>query len=151
MVRELLREMGLDHARYGTSMWNPLGDWIRRGQSVFALVNFVTDRRPTQTFVDFTAMVTHPSVIRPVLDYLIIATGDATLVNFGNAPVQSARMDRLGRGKGADRLREFSLRHVGRELGPHDLRLYTSCVNALGFKTRSTGGDTSQEVVFDLG
>jgi uncharacterized protein (DUF362 family) len=151
MLRELFVEMGLDLAHYGTKDWNPLGEWIQRGQRVFALVNFVTQRRPLQSRFDFSAMVTHPSVIRAVLDYIIIATGDPALVNFGNAPVQSARIDRLTEQNDADCLREFYLRHAGRELGPRDLRLYISRVNALGARASVRVLDTTDDVTFDLG
>lgn len=151
MLRELFVEMGLDLAHYGAKDWNPLGEWIRRGQRVFALVNFVTERRPLQSRFDFGAMVTHPSVIRAVLDYIIIATGDPALVNFGNAPVQSARIDRLTEQIGANCLREFYRRHAGRELGPRDLRLYISRVNALGARSSVRVLETDDDVTFDLG
>jgi uncharacterized protein (DUF362 family) len=151
MLRELFVEMGLDLPHYGTRDWNPLGEWIQRGQRVFALVNFVTEKRPMQSRFDFHAMLTHPSVIRAVLDYIIIATGDPALVNFGNAPVQSARIDRLTEQNGATCLREFYLRHAGRELGPRDLRLYISRVNTLGARASARVLDTEDEVTFDLG
>jgi len=151
MLRELLREMRLDLPHYGTADWNPLGEWIRRGQTVFALVNFVTERRPMQSRAGLDAMLTHPSVIRAVLDYLIIATGDPALVNFGNAPVQSARMDKLAAQTGAICLREFYLRHAGRDLGPRDLRLYISQVNALGARESSRVFGLEDEITFDLG
>lgn len=151
MVRELFWEMRLDLPHYGTADWNPLGEWIRRGQTVFALVNFVTEQRPIQSRANFEAMVTHPSVIRAVLDYIIIATGDPTLVNFGNAPVQSARMDKVASQTGAVCLREFYLRHAGRELGPRDLRLYISQVSALGTRASARILDLEEEVTFDLG
>lgn len=151
MVRELLREMRLDEPHYGTAAWNPLGDWVQRGQKAFALINLVTVRRPMQSLTDFSAMLTHPSVIRAVLDYLIIATGDAALVSFGNSPVQSAEMDKLTEQSGAIRLREFYLQHTGYELGPHDLRLYISRVNTLGSKKGAQEFDPSNEIAFDLG
>ena len=151
MVRDLFREMRLDLPRYGTADWNPLGEWIRRGQTVFTLVNFVTERRPMQSRDAFDAMLTHPSVIRVVLDYIIIATGDASLVTFGNAPVQSARMDKLTEQNGAICLRKFYLRHAGCEVGPRDLRLYISRVTSLGAKESARVLDPRDEVTFDLG
>lgn len=151
MLRELFREMQMDLPHYGTPHWNPLGEWIRRGQTVFALVNFVTERRPLQSRSDFDAMLTHPSVIRAALDYIVIATGDPALVSFGNAPVQSARMEKLTSQNGAISLREFYLRHAGCEMGPHDLRLYISKVNALGARASARVLDTQDEVTFDLG
>jgi uncharacterized protein (DUF362 family) len=151
MVRELFRDMGMDQSHYGTADWNPLGEWIRRGQTVFGLVNFVTEKRPLQREADFGAMVTHPSVIRAVLDYLIIATGDPRRVRFGNSPVQSASMSKLATQTSADRLREFYLRETSHDVGPHDLRLYVSEVTALGSLKRSEELDQYNEITFDVG
>ena len=151
MVRELFREMRLDLPHYGTAEWNPLGEWIQRGQTVFTLVNFVTERRPLQRRTDFEAMLTHPSVIRVVLDYIIIATGDPSIVSFGNAPVQSARMDKLAEQSGALCLRTFYRCHAGSDVGPRDLRLYISRVNSLGAKESARVLDPRDEITFDLG
>jgi uncharacterized protein (DUF362 family) len=151
IVRELFREMRLDLPHYGTAKWNPLGEWIQRGQTVFTLVNFVTERRPLQRREDFEAMLTHPSVIRVVLDYIIIATGDPSLVSFGNAPVQSAQMDKLAEQSGALCLQTFYRRHAGSEVGPRDLRLYISRVNSLGAKESDRVLDPRDEITFDLG
>lgn len=150
MVRDLLRSMRLDEARFGTPGWNPLGEWIERGQRVFVLTNFVTNKRPYQSQRDFKGMVTHPSVIRALLDYLITATGDPSLVRFGNAPVQSALAPKLWSRTGAEAVRNFYIRETGEDLGPVDLRLFVSTVNALGYQKATREFDSKEEVDFDL-
>ena len=150
MFRELLRSMRLDEARFGTPAWNPLGEWVKRGQRVFVLTNFVTNKRPYQSWRDFNGMVTHPSVIRALMDYLITATGDPRLVRFGNAPVQSAVVPGLWLQTGAEAVRDFYIRETGEDLGPVDLRLFVSTMNSLGYQKATQEFDPRDEVTFDL-
>jgi uncharacterized protein (DUF362 family) len=150
MLRELLYSMRLDEDRFGTLAWNPLGDWVQRGQRVFVLTNFVTDKRPYQSWGDFSGMVTHASVVRALVDYLIIATGDPRLVRFGNAPVQAALAPKLWSQTGAEVVRDFYIRETGEDLGPIDLRLFVSTMNSLGYQKTFEEFDPAGEVTFDL-
>lgn len=151
MVRTVLRDAGLDMARYGTPQWNPLGEWIRRGQKVFCLVNFVTSRRPWQRQADVCGMLTHGSVIRPILDYLLIATGRPDLVSFGNAPVQGAHLPTIMLDTGAGAIQNFYIQQTGCDPGPRDLRLYISNVSVFGYMRNSASSDMDDDVTFDLG
>jgi uncharacterized protein (DUF362 family) len=78
-VRTALRILGLDAERFDTPEWNPLGDIIRPGDSVVIKPNFVLSDhyRGGDPF----AVVTHPSVLRAVLDYAWLAMkGNGSLV-----------------------------------------------------------------------
>ncbi|HEV8320573.1 MAG TPA: DUF362 domain-containing protein [Myxococcota bacterium] len=150
-VRELLRDLGLDRENFDTPRWNPLRAWVAAGQSVFCLVNFVTHRRLGQSAEDNLAMVTHPAVLRPVLDYLVLATGDAARVAFGNAPVQSADVARLGQPLGLEALSRFYREETGHDPGHVDLRLYACEVSPLGYLRRAVEQDDSAAVMFDTG
>src|SRR4051812_30183475 len=55
LVRALLRDLGCDKERFGTREWNPLGEWIKRGQRVFILPNFVMHRRNGESALAFQA------------------------------------------------------------------------------------------------
>jgi uncharacterized protein (DUF362 family) len=123
LVRRVLQESGADAARFGTPEWNPLGGWIRRGQRVFLLANLVMNRRQRETPVDFSSKCTHASVVRAVLDYATIATGDAGLVSFGNAPIQACDYDTVSAQTGASELSAFYARAGYPDVGPHDLRV----------------------------
>ena len=68
-VRECLAQAGLDASHRETPEWNPLGGWIKPGNRVFILCNFVLHRDPHESPASFQAKCLHASVLRPVLDY----------------------------------------------------------------------------------
>src|SRR5262245_41947260 len=71
-VREALRLLGLDTARYGSPEWNPLGRWVAPGDTVVLKPNFVRDFREGNN-ADGDCLITHGAVVRAVLDYVYIA------------------------------------------------------------------------------
>src|SRR5687768_10516177 len=77
LVRQCLRDLGCDAENFGSERWNPLGRWIRRGQRVFILPNFVKNPRADESHKEFESKCTHASVLRAVVDYAVIAAGDA--------------------------------------------------------------------------
>ena len=121
-VYERLRDgffrMGLDAAHFGTRDWNPLGDLIRPGQTVLVKPNLVMHENPAGGLFP---LVTHPSLIRAVLDYVYLALQGTGRVIVGDAPVQSCDFDRLLRDGGYDRLTAF-YRRLGKELKFYDFR-----------------------------
>ena len=70
-LRTALRILGLDASRFDTPEWNPLGDIIGPGDRVVIKPNFVLSDHYRGG--DPYAIVTHPSVLRAVLDYAWIA------------------------------------------------------------------------------
>lgn len=106
-VRRVFAQAGLDRARLGTPEWNPLRELIRPGSRVFVLCNFVYQRRPLESERDFAGKCTHGSVLRAVVDYVLLAVGTEGLVRFGNAPLQSCHWKSVLADTGADRVLEF--------------------------------------------
>jgi uncharacterized protein (DUF362 family) len=131
-VRETLYDLGLDRGRFGTPGWNPLGEWIKPEEKVFCLVNFVTHRLPWETLFDLQSRTTHASVIRAVLDYLLIATKDPQKIAFGNAPIQSGDYEKTSVETGANRVQDYYMKQTGVDVGPYDLRLYVAKWTAYG-------------------
>ncbi len=70
-VREALLLLGLDATRAGTKEWNPLGEVIHPGDTVVIKPNFVLSDhyRGGNLF----SLITHPSVLRAVVDYTFMA------------------------------------------------------------------------------
>jgi uncharacterized protein (DUF362 family) len=93
MVRESLRLLKLDPARFGTAEWNPLGEIISPGDRVLIKPNFVLHLNAGDGPLE--AVVTHASVLRPIADYVLIALrGRGTLI-IGDAPQMNCDMATL--------------------------------------------------------
>ncbi len=93
LVRKGLIRLGLDKERAGTAAWNPLGEVIRPGDKVVVKPNWVLheNRGPGSR----NALVTHPSIVRALLDYVYIALEKEGTVVVGDAPLQSCDIDKL--------------------------------------------------------
>ncbi|MEM5774103.1 MAG: hypothetical protein AAGU05_03805, partial [Anaerolineaceae bacterium] len=85
-VRRCLAQAGLDEENFGKPNWNPLGAFIAPGSRVFILCNFANERRHDERLIDFQSRCTHGSVLRPLVDYVLLAVGATGSVSFGNAP-----------------------------------------------------------------
>ncbi len=66
-VRGAFKLLGLDSSRYGSANWNPLGDVITPGNTVVIKPNFVLSDHYHGG--NLFSIITHPSVIRAVVDY----------------------------------------------------------------------------------
>ncbi|MBQ7252626.1 MAG: DUF362 domain-containing protein, partial [Kiritimatiellae bacterium] len=84
MVREALHALGLDGKRFGTEAWNPLGEFVAPGATILVKPNWVLHRN--EGAGGMAEMVTHPSVIRAVLEYVFLAR--PARVILGDAPLQ---------------------------------------------------------------
>ncbi len=105
MVRESFRLLGLDEANFGSREWNPLGELISPGQQVLIKPNFVLHFNAGKGPLE--AVVTHPSVIRAVCDYAMIALEGKGELIIGDAPQMNCDLETLFRGVGMDGLRGF--------------------------------------------
>ena len=152
-VRRCLAEAGLDRANFGKSSWNPLGQYIRPGQKVFVLCNFVQHQLGSSREA-FHAKCTHGSVIRAVIDYVLMALGHHGTVRFGNAPLQSCEWEKVIEQTGAQRVLEFYQNHAGRQAKVllNDLRQHIIHRSLMGtVETRFHGEDMAMCVPVDLG
>jgi uncharacterized protein (DUF362 family) len=151
MVRDCLAQAGLDAERFGSPEWNPLGDFVPAGSRVFVLCNFVHHRLDLESEADFLSKCTHGSVVRALVDYLLIATGPSGFVRFGNAPVQSCNWNRVLEDTGAARVVEY-YRRIGAPVEACDLRMFVAERDLMGrVKNVETRGDDGQIVAIDLG
>lgn len=93
LVRRCLIRLGLDKERAGSSLWNPLGELIRPGDKVVVKPNWVMHENRGSGSLN--GLVTHPSVVRALLDFVYIALGKEGTVVVGDAPLQSCNIDLL--------------------------------------------------------
>ena len=105
-VRDVFMRFGFDREHQNTLEWNPLHDFIQEGSRIFI--------KPNQVFHEHKdgkagiwSMVTHASVIRPVIDYVLLATNGKVEITIGEAPVQGADFQDVVRKSGLADLIEF--------------------------------------------
>jgi uncharacterized protein (DUF362 family) len=94
-VRECLRLLGLDAARYGTADWNPLGEVIRLGDRVVVKPNWVLHTHFSD--LAYESVVTHSAVVRAVTDYAVRAAGPDGAVVIADAPLRDTDFAELVR------------------------------------------------------
>jgi uncharacterized protein (DUF362 family) len=83
-VRQVLYTAGLDCQRFGTADWNPLGALVREGGTVVLKPNWV--RHYHLRGLDLFSIITHPAVLRPLIDYAYKAVGPSGRIYLMDAP-----------------------------------------------------------------
>lgn len=102
-VRTLLHNAGLDEANYGSSYWNPLGDLIRKGDSVLIKPNWVNHQNHSGQ--GLSCLVTSTVVLEAILVYLVKASPSRIVV--GDAPIQGCDFEKLIKQAGVERLHNY--------------------------------------------
>lgn len=92
-VRELFRLLQFDVAHYGTPEWNPLGDLVSSGDKVVLKPNLVVSEHP-EGDEGMTAAITNGSLVRAILDYVILATGGDVGISIVDSPIKETDFDR---------------------------------------------------------
>ena len=123
-LRQLLLELGYDAAHFGTGRWNPLGGLVQPGMTVFLKPNFVLSRHSGGG--DLWSIVTHPSVLRAIADYVWIALGGRGRIVLGDAPQYDCNFEELDRRGGLSQIVKFYRSHSGPAFDMVDLRRYWS-------------------------
>ena len=91
-VREVFRNLGFDKEHQDSASWNPLKDYVQPGQKVVIKPNLVRGEHPYgDAYME--SMITHASVIRPIIDYVLLATGGNVTIMVGDVPLQDCRWD----------------------------------------------------------
>jgi uncharacterized protein (DUF362 family) len=130
-VRECFMQAELDAHNFGTAKWNPLKNYIKQGDGIFILCNFVYHRRNSESKDDFFAKCTHASIIRAIIDYVFIAVGQEGSISFGNAPLQSCVWEQVLEDTGSNVVLDFYKFNNAR-VSAKDLRLFVAHRNNLG-------------------
>jgi uncharacterized protein (DUF362 family) len=149
-VRECLAQAGLDQEGYGTSAWNPFGAFIRPGSRVFVLGNFVHHRRGNESAENFRGKCIHGSVLRALIDFVLLAVGEKGRVRFGNAALQSCDWDLVLEDTRAREVLEF-YRTQGAPVEAKDLRLYLAERSRFSSVARVERRNMAEGVLINLG
>lgn len=83
-IRNLFRNHELDIDNYGSSDWNPLGEFVEPGESVVIKPNWVLSYHLDNE--DVFSIITHPSVLRTIIDYVYIALAGKGQIIVADSP-----------------------------------------------------------------
>jgi uncharacterized protein (DUF362 family) len=152
MVRQALADLGLDRARFGTAQWNPLGDIVRPGETVVIKPNFVISRNRRAHTLD--SIVTHPSVLRAIADYVYLALGGRGRIVIADTPQMDCNWDDLMAYQRLGPVIEYYRRVLDFELELYDLRRFEVIdpeQAAYSTNRKPLAGDPLGTVKVDLG
>jgi uncharacterized protein (DUF362 family) len=105
-VRELLAALGLDSERHGTADWNPLGGIVRPGDSVVIKPNLIREARE-RARDEWLQVVTHGSVVRAIVDYVIIALEGAGRILIVDGPQTDSSFPEIIQRTGLESVRDY--------------------------------------------
>lgn len=92
MVRNSLIDCELDKNNIGTSEWSPFASLLKKGSTVVIKPNLVLN---TPDISIQNTVVTHASVIRPIIDYCWKAVGPSGRIIIGDAPQAEADFNEI--------------------------------------------------------
>jgi len=151
LVRETLCGLGMDSGNFGTPAWNPLGKLVKPGDKVVLKPNLVFDLHD-EGRQGVEAMVTHASILHPLVDYVLKASKGTARITICDASLQSASWDKMIKENYyQDLVDYFRNRDVNIEL--LDLRIIQAYCNKYGGieKPVKLAGDPRGHCVIDLG
>jgi len=151
MVRETLHQLGLDVRNFDTPTWNPFGSFIEPGMTVLVKPNMVLSWHPGGDDPNLDTMITNPSVVRAVLDYVAIALKGTGTIIVGDAPLQSCDFDKLIATRGYECMGDFYASR-GVQLRYVDFRQVRSRYNDDGIlETSKAPGDPLGYLLVEMG
>jgi uncharacterized protein (DUF362 family) len=156
-VRDNFELLGFDAAHFGTPEWNPLGHLVKPGDRVFIKPNLCTHeygRKRERLSGDLFSVVTHPSAVRAVADYVAIALEGKGEIIIGDNPTIDADFAKLMEATGYDRFEAFYAERDGVRCSVLDLRqVWCEDMRFYGRESlmRPLPGDPMGETVVNLG
>ena len=152
-VRRILMGLSLDSENIATELWNPFASFVSRGDIVLLKPNWVRDYNEILSS-GTDCLLTHTSVIRPLIDYAAKALEYEGTIVIADAPLQSCDFKKLRQVTRIDELIEFlQPRYPNIRFIVEDWRLTVidrQRFVGLGAGSRLNQGDESRCQVVDL-
>lgn len=143
-VRESLHLLALDEEHWNTPEWNPLHDFVPKNGTVLIKPNLVMDKNRNPDGGE-ECLYTQPSVVAPVIDYVILAAGKQCKIIVGDAPMQECKWNTLIHESGYYSLIEWYRKH-GIDIHLVDFRELTS-ENKNGLRIQSINEQAKGKIV----
>lgn len=149
-VRRVLQGMGLDREHARTPQWNPLRELVPPGGRVTIKPNMVRHWNEDKNDC-WQTVVTHWAVVRPLVDYALLAVGPGGCVTVGDASHWDCDMDVLERLIGVPTFREHYDRTARGQVAFIDFRPeYFVASGVSKCEPRPLAGDPAGYTLVDL-
>ena len=148
-VRRSLKILKYDINNYNTPDWNPLGNIIQPGMTVFIKPNFVISNHAQKG--NIWSIITHPSVLRAIIDYCWIALKGSGKIILGDAPQYDCNFDELKEIGGLEQFCDFFSSQNGPKFELLDLRNYWSRGKHFESMKEHLDGDPKGSISVNLG
>lgn len=148
-LRELFVELEYDCENYGTKNWNPLKNLISPGMTVVLKPNFVRSWHAERK--NPYAMITHPSVLRAVADFCLIALEGKGKIIIADAPQYDGNWTELLELTKLDEAASFFRTNSAIEFEIRDLRPYWSRQRHFPSMVEPLSGDSQGTLKVNLG
>jgi uncharacterized protein (DUF362 family) len=119
-VRSTLALLGLDLENFSKPSWNPFKEIICPGDTVVIKPNFVLDRH--EEGGDLFSIITHPSVIRAVVDYVYLALAGKGKIIIADASQMDCNFGALLEKTKLHFIQDLYSKELGFEIEISDLR-----------------------------
>jgi uncharacterized protein (DUF362 family) len=152
LLRQLFYALELDRQHFGTAQWNPLGELIRPGNTVLLKPNFVLSANDSGD--ELFAMVTHPSVLRALVDFSFIALHGQGRIIIADVPQMDCDWEELMRAQRLDTIQEFYQSRFRFPVEVYDFRNFAVIDRRelpLTENRKKLPGDPAGSVVINLG
>lgn len=158
MVRDALLKLGFDAARADTEAWNPLGDLFKPGEQVVVKPNLVKHFHNSlysgqEIENGLLSQITHAAVLRPLIDYLLLACGGRGRIIIADTPLDKGDFPKILEKSGLAELVDFYRDACGVEIETYDCRDYKRKINEHGsflLEEDSLPGPPGGYVMIDL-
>tara|TARA_Y100000114_G_C11758914_1_gene328420 strand:+ start:1250 stop:2716 length:1467 start_codon:yes stop_codon:yes gene_type:complete len=147
-IREILYKMGYDSENYNTEKWNPLGFLIKPGMKVIIKPNFVLSRHYEGK--EYYSIVTHPSVLRAILDYCVIALEGQGSCWIADAPQYNCNFEELKEKTNIHKVVEYVNSNTTADVQLVDLRDYWSAGKHFPSLKQDLKGDPKGSQIVEL-
>lgn len=151
-VRSILYNLGFDRENYGTEKWNPFKDIVTDKDKIIIKPNFVKGNHPLG-IEGVISMITHASLMRPIIDYLLLATENKGKIAIVDVPLQSSSWKDIIAKSGTESLVDY-YQSLGVDIKLMDLRKEIAVFNkenVIHHKKMNPGRSDADYIAVNLG
>lgn len=151
-MRNLFFKLGMDSENFNTAAWNPLKDYVKKGDTVVLKPNFVLSFNYSGK--EIFPVITHPSILRALIDYTFIALKGEGKIIIADAPQMDCNFADLMAIQRLDTIQEFYKKTFNFDINVFDLRNFELINNkekAYFENRRKLSGDPNGTVIINLG